>query len=58
MCISLTAFNILINISPFFTIVLCYYLLGETMAVYDIVAMGFCFGGVILVALADPGEGQ
>ena len=58
MTISLTVFNILIHTSPFFTIVLCYFWLGESMAWWDIVAMFGCFGGVVLVAVADPDEGQ
>jgi drug/metabolite transporter (DMT)-like permease len=58
MTISITEFNILINLSPFFTVVLCYFWLGESMTACDIVAMCFCFGGVVLVALADPAPDQ
>lgn len=54
MCVSLSAFTILINLSPFFTVILQHFIFKEHLAWYDLIFMCCSFGGVALVALADP----
>ena len=54
MTIPLTAFNILLNLSPFFTLLLTYFYLNEKMTVFEMIAMVCSFGAVMLVALASP----
>ena len=54
MTIPLTVFNILLDVSPFFTLLLTYFYLKEKMSCFEIIAMICSFGAVMLVALAAP----
>jgi drug/metabolite transporter (DMT)-like permease len=54
MTIPLTAFNILLDVSPFFTLFLTYFFLNEKITVFEMIAMLCSFGAVMLVALAAP----
>ena len=56
--ISITAFSILINMAPFFTTVIAYFFLNETISLFEIIAMICSFGGVTLIAFANPAEDQ
>ena len=41
------------NLAPFFASLMAYLLIGESMSVFEVIAMLVSFGGVIMIAIAQ-----
>ena len=50
----LTVFQLFNMLTPFVTGVVAFVWLGETLAIFQMVAMTFSFGGIVLVILTSP----
>jgi len=56
--VSITCFTILLNCAPFYTAVIAYFFLNETISAFEIIAMVCSFFGVALIAFANPAEDE
>ena len=54
--VPITTFTILLNMAPFFTSLLAHFFLNETVSLFEIFAMTCSFGGIALIAFAQPAE--
>ena len=56
MTVPMTIFTVVANCAPFWTSIITYFWLGESIGCYNMIAMVGSFCGVVIITLADPDE--